>query len=182
MIDLGTMVLVLPWHEPLKLAGNIALLGVLLGVLLGGRKLNIGVGRGFAVREFNALRIPYAESRGRMQECLDIVRTALTQEFSYEGEYFSIPRTTIRPRPQTTDLTRDLLMTWASAESLKMAAHNGAAPLFTNYRGWDALATTYAPPAQPRNEVSAARAEAVAARRPGSSPPASRCPSAPRSG
>jgi alkanesulfonate monooxygenase SsuD/methylene tetrahydromethanopterin reductase-like flavin-dependent oxidoreductase (luciferase family) len=135
-IDLGTMVLVLPWHEPLKLAENIAL----LDVLLNGRKLNIGVGRGFAAREFNAFRIPYTESRARMQECLDIVRTALTQEFfSHQGTYFSIPRTTIRPRPQTADLTRNLLMTWASTESLEMAAHNGAAPLFTNYRGWDVL-------------------------------------------
>lgn len=135
-IDLGTMVLVLPWHEPLKLAENIAI----LDVLLNGRKLNIGVGRGFAAREFNALRVPYTESRGRMQECLDIVRIALTQEFfSYEGEYFRIPRTTIRPRPVTRDLTENLLMTWASAESLEMAARNGAAPLFTNYRGWEAL-------------------------------------------
>jgi len=75
-----------------------------------------------------------------MQECLDIVRVALTREFfSYEGEYFRIPRTTIRPRPVTPDLTTNLLMTWASAESLEMAAHSGAAPLFTDYRGWDTL-------------------------------------------
>src|SRR4051812_5281383 len=68
-IGLGTMVLVLPWHEPLKLAENIAL----LDVLLRGRDLHLGVGRGFAAREFSALRVPYEESRGRMMECLDIV-------------------------------------------------------------------------------------------------------------
>jgi len=132
-IELGTMVLVLPWHEPLKLAENLAI----LDILLGGRRLNIGVGRGFAAREFNALRIPYEDSRTRMKECLDIIRIALTSEFfSYEGEHFTIPRTTIRPRPLTPDLTENLLMTWTSPESLDMAANSGAAPLFTNYHDW----------------------------------------------
>lgn len=135
-IELGTMVLVLPWHDPLKLAENLAI----LDVLLDGRRLNIGVGRGFAAREFNAFRVPYEESRGRMIECLEIVRRALTEEFfSFEGEFFNIPRTTIRPRPLSLDLTENLLMTWASTESLELAALSGAAPLFTNYRGWSTL-------------------------------------------
>jgi alkanesulfonate monooxygenase SsuD/methylene tetrahydromethanopterin reductase-like flavin-dependent oxidoreductase (luciferase family) len=135
-IELGTMVLVLPWHEPLKLAENLAV----LDILLGGRRLNIGVGRGFAAREFNTFGIPYEDSRERMKECLDIVRTALTDEFfSYDGKHFRIPRTTIRPRPLTPDLTTNLLMTWTSPESLEMAAHSGAAPLFTNYHAWDVV-------------------------------------------
>ncbi|GAA3525560.1 LLM class flavin-dependent oxidoreductase [Aeromicrobium panaciterrae] len=135
-VELGTMVLVLPWHDPLKLAENLAI----LDVLLDGRRLNIGVGRGFAAREFNAFRVPYEESRGRMIECLEIVRRALTEEFfSFEGEFFNIPRTTIRPRPLSPDLTENLLMTWASTESLELAALSGAAPLFTNYRGWSTL-------------------------------------------
>ncbi|WP_219545652.1 LLM class flavin-dependent oxidoreductase [Nonomuraea harbinensis] len=135
-IDLGTMVLVLPWHEPLKLAENLAI----LDVLLDGRKLNIGVGRGFAAREYNTLGVPYETSRERMLECLEIVRLALTQEFfSFDGEHFRIPRTSIRPRPLSPDLTENLLMTWASPESMTMSADSGAAPLFTNYRGWDAL-------------------------------------------
>jgi alkanesulfonate monooxygenase SsuD/methylene tetrahydromethanopterin reductase-like flavin-dependent oxidoreductase (luciferase family) len=130
-IDVGTMVLVLPWHEPLKLAENLAV----LDNLLDGRKLNIGIGRGFAAREFKTLGIPYETSRGRMAECLEIVRLALTNEFfSFDGEFFQIPRTTIRPRPLSPDLTKNLLMTWASPDSLEMAAHSGAAPLFTNYR------------------------------------------------
>jgi alkanesulfonate monooxygenase SsuD/methylene tetrahydromethanopterin reductase-like flavin-dependent oxidoreductase (luciferase family) len=135
-IELGTMVLVLPWHEPLKLAENIAL----LDVLLNGRKLHLGTGRGFATREFTSMGIPYEESRERMMECLEIVRIALTNEFfSYDGKFFKIPETSIRPRPITEDLTRNMLMTWASPESLELAANSGVAPLFTNYRGWDAL-------------------------------------------
>lgn len=135
-IELGTMVLVLPWHDPLKLAESLSL----LDNLLGGRRLNIGMGRGFAAREFNTMRIPYETSRERLLEVLDVVRTALTEEyFSFDGEFFQIPRTAIRPRPRTADLTRQMLMTWASPESLAMAANAGMAPLFTNLSGLDAL-------------------------------------------
>jgi len=137
-IELGTMVLVLPWHEPLKLAENL----VLLDVLMDGRKLHIGTGRGFATREFSSLGIPYEDSRERMMEVLDVVRVALTNEFfTYDGRFFKIPRTSIRPRPITEDMTRNILMTWNSPESLDAAANSGVAPLFTNYRGWDALRT-----------------------------------------
>jgi alkanesulfonate monooxygenase SsuD/methylene tetrahydromethanopterin reductase-like flavin-dependent oxidoreductase (luciferase family) len=137
-INVGSMILVIPWHNPLYLAENISM----LDNLLAGRRFIIGMGRGFAAREYNALNIPYATSRERMAEVLDIVRIALTQEFfSYDGEFFQIPRTTIRPRPITSDLTRNMLMTWSSQESLEMAATAGLAPLSTNYVGWDQLAS-----------------------------------------
>lgn len=133
-IDLGSMVLVLPWHDPLKLAENISV----LDNLLGGRRFNIGVGRGFAAREYNTMNIPYETSRERLLEVLEVVRTALTQEyFSFEGEFFQIPRTCIRPRPRTPDLTKQMMMAWASPDSLAMAARAGLAPLFTNLHGFD---------------------------------------------
>lgn len=135
-IELGTMVLVLPWHHPLRLAESIAM----LDNLLKGRRLNIGMGRGAAAREFDGFDIPYGSSRERMLEVLDIVRTALTTEyFSYSGKFFQIPRAAIRPRPRTPDLTTNMLMTWASPESLKLAADSGVAPLFTNLHGIEPL-------------------------------------------
>ena len=135
-IELGTMVLVLPWHDPLKLAENLSI----LDNVLGGRRLNIGVGRGFAAREFERLNIPYETSRERLLEVLDIVRTALTREyFEYDGQFWTIPRTAIRPRPRTEDLTRQMLMGWASPGSLALAANAGLAPLFTNISGAESL-------------------------------------------
>lgn len=136
-IDLGTMVLVLPWHEPLQVAESISM----LDNLLDGRRLWIGMGRGFAAREFGALRIPYETSRERLEETIEIARLALTEEFfSFDGEIYEIPRTTIRPRPLAGDVTKQMMMVWASDESLALAAHLGLAPLFTNYIGWDTLA------------------------------------------
>lgn len=135
-IELGTMVLVLPWHDPLKLAENLSM----LDNLLGGRRLNIGMGRGFAAREYKSMNIAYDTSRDRLLEVLEVVRTALTQEyFSFDGNFFQIPRTVIRPRPRTPDLTTQMMMTWASPESLAMSANAGMAPLFTNLSGLDAL-------------------------------------------
>ena len=97
-IGFGSMVLVLPWNDPVRLAGEIAL----LDNLLAGRELTIGVGRGSAPQEFASFRTDYAESRERMSEILDVIRLGLSQEwFSYEGKHYQIPETSIRPRPHS---------------------------------------------------------------------------------
>ena len=95
-VDIGTMVIVLPWHDPLRVAEEIAM----VDNLLQGRRLFVGLGRGAARREFDPRRIPMGESRARFLEGLEIVRGALTQErFSYEGEHYSVAETSLRPRP-----------------------------------------------------------------------------------
>src|SRR5437899_210068 len=54
-IGLGTSVVVLPWHHPLRVAEQIAL----LDNLAPDRKKLIGVGRGVAPFEYAALQVPY---------------------------------------------------------------------------------------------------------------------------
>jgi alkanesulfonate monooxygenase SsuD/methylene tetrahydromethanopterin reductase-like flavin-dependent oxidoreductase (luciferase family) len=94
-ITLGTAVIVLPWHDPVRVAEQIAL----LDVMSGGRCL-FGFGRGAASVEYAGFRIPMEEARARFVESARIVVTALTQEsFEWDGEFFKIPRTAIRPRP-----------------------------------------------------------------------------------
>lgn len=132
-IGFGSMVMVLPWNDPIRLAGEIAL----LDNMLAGRELSIGVGRGAAPQEFEAFRIDYDESRERMLEVLEILRLALTREhFSYDGEHYKIPETSIRPQPLTPDLTRNMLMAWSSPETRDLAAESGCAPLFNNFSNW----------------------------------------------
>ena len=92
---LGTAVIVLPWHDPIRVAEQIAL----LDVLCGGRCL-FGFGRGAASVEYAGFRIPMDEARARFVEAAKIVRLALAEEsFEYQGEFHRIPRTAIRPRP-----------------------------------------------------------------------------------
>jgi alkanesulfonate monooxygenase SsuD/methylene tetrahydromethanopterin reductase-like flavin-dependent oxidoreductase (luciferase family) len=94
-IALGTAVIVLPWHDPVRVAEEIAL----LDILSGGRCL-FGFGRGAASVEYAGMRIPMEEARARFVESAQIVVKALTHEvFDWSGGFFKIPTTSIRPRP-----------------------------------------------------------------------------------
>src|SRR5437660_3504965 len=94
-IQLGTAVIVLPWHDPVRVAEQIAL----LDIMCGGRCL-FGFGRGAASTEYEGFRIPMGEARPRFVEAAEIVVKALSQEsFEHQGQFFQIPRMSIRPRP-----------------------------------------------------------------------------------
>src|SRR5947209_12666973 len=94
-IGLGTAVIVLPWHDPIRVAEEIAL----LDILSGGRCL-FGFGRGAASVEYDGFRIPMGEARPRFAEAAQLIRKALSDpEFEWQGEFYQIPRTSIRPRP-----------------------------------------------------------------------------------
>ena len=126
-ISLGTMVVVLPWHDPIRVAEGIAA----LDGMLGGRRLDVGFGRGLGRREFGALRIPMEESRERFLESLEIVRRALGNEwFSYDGQHYQIPRTTLRPQARSSDLLEHMYCAWGSPQTIPIAAQTGLKALF----------------------------------------------------
>ena len=132
-IDFGTMVVVLPWYDPVVICEQISV----LDNMLQGRKLTIGLGRGAGAREFDSFRTPMGESRGRFMESLQILRKAWRNEFfSHEGDYFTIPETTIRPRPRTPGLIDNLIVAWISPETLRIAAEADLGMLFTNQKSW----------------------------------------------
>jgi alkanesulfonate monooxygenase SsuD/methylene tetrahydromethanopterin reductase-like flavin-dependent oxidoreductase (luciferase family) len=94
-ITFGTAVIVLPWHDPIRVAEGIAL----LDILSQGRCL-FGFGRGAASVEYEGFRIPMGEARPRFAEAAQLIRKALREpEFEWNGEFYQIPRTAIRPRP-----------------------------------------------------------------------------------
>lgn len=94
-ITLGTCVIVLPWHDPIRVAEQIAL----LDVMSGGRTL-MGFGRGAASVEYAGFRIPMEEARPRFVEAAQLVIRALTEEsFDFDGQFYKVPRVAIRPRP-----------------------------------------------------------------------------------
>ena len=134
-IDFGTMVIVLRWYDPVVVSEQISV----LDNMLQGRKLTIGLGRGAAKREFDAYRSPMGESRDRFMESLGVVRKALTQEFfSHEGDFYTIPETTIRPRPRNAgELVDSMRAAWISPETLEIAADAGLGMLFTNSKKWE---------------------------------------------
>ena len=78
-IQLGTAVIVLPWHDPVRVAEQIAL----LDVLCGGRCL-FGFGRGAASVEYEGFRVPMEEARPRFVEAAQIVVAALERRDLFE--------------------------------------------------------------------------------------------------
>ncbi len=132
-IDMGTMVIVLPWHDPVQTAEKIAM----LDNMLRGRKLTLGFGRGAGRVEFEGLRVPMGESRERFLEALDVVRSALTNErYSFEGKHYQIPETSIRPQPRSKDLTERMYCAWGTPSSMPMAAGSGLGALFIPQKSW----------------------------------------------
>jgi len=99
---LGTAVLVTPWHQPLRLAEEIAMLSVLTDA-----PLHIGLGRGNAPLEYEAFDVAMAEANERFEECLAILRLALSgKPFTYQGNYLRVPREVkLRPTPRLDRLT-----------------------------------------------------------------------------
>ena len=84
----------LPLHEPLRLAEELAM----LDCLSGGRLVS-GFARGIP-REYRVYGVPLRESRERFEEAWEIIRRAWTEEaFSYTGRYWSYADVAIWPRP-----------------------------------------------------------------------------------
>ena len=95
----------------------------------------IGVGRGVAPFEYAAMGIPYDDRRARMDEAVEIIRLALTQEsFSYQGEVFTIPEVTLRPRPVSSDLADSLLVAATSDETLIEGGRRGLGIIYSGQK------------------------------------------------
>jgi alkanesulfonate monooxygenase SsuD/methylene tetrahydromethanopterin reductase-like flavin-dependent oxidoreductase (luciferase family) len=130
-IALGTAVIVLPWHDPIRVAEEIAL----LDVMCGGRCL-FGFGRGAATVEYAGFRIPMEEARPRFVEAAKIVVKALTEDaFEWDGEFFKIPRTSIRPRP-ISHPERRFYASSVSPESAEIMARLGFGVLVVMQNEW----------------------------------------------
>jgi len=110
----------LPLHEPLRLAEELAM----LDCLSNGRLIS-GFARGIP-REYQVHNVPLAESRARFEEAFDIVRRAWTEEvFSYEGKFWSYRDVAIWPRPVQKPHPQIMIPIVGSQESIEFAArHN----------------------------------------------------------
>lgn len=131
-MDMGTMVVVLPWHHPLRVAEDITM----LQYALRGRTPFIGFGRGAARREFRQLGFDMNESQERFSEAAEIVKLAITEKcFSYRGKHYTRENVTMRPRPLDPGrLIDELYFSWGSPSSAPMGARLGLKPLIIPQR------------------------------------------------
>lgn len=94
-LQLGTSVLVLPYHTPIQLARRIAT----LDVLSGGRAL-VGVGVGWSRDEFEAAGTPFERRGARCDEFLQAMIEVWTKDtVKFDGEFYHIPESKVGPKP-----------------------------------------------------------------------------------
>jgi alkanesulfonate monooxygenase SsuD/methylene tetrahydromethanopterin reductase-like flavin-dependent oxidoreductase (luciferase family) len=128
-IGFGSMITVLPWHNPIRLAEQITMLQYILGP---DRPYYLGVGRGLARRNFHAMGVDMDTSRERFNEVLDILQLAFTQElFSYEGQFFKLENVSMRPRPLDPSVVLNAYAAWTTETSMRKFAERGLHPLTT---------------------------------------------------
>ncbi len=131
-VQLGSMVVVLPWHEPVRVAEEISV----LDHMSGGRVI-FGIGRGLGRVEFNGFRLEMGESRERFVEYAEAILAALeTGYMESDGKFYKQPRVAIRPRPFKTFRGR----TYAAAvspESARIMARLGIGILIIAQKPWD---------------------------------------------
>ena len=94
-VKIGMAVSVLPLAHPIHLAEDAATVDQ-----LSHGRLDFGVGRSGLPEHYTGFGIPYAESRERFFETLEIVRKAWTEDrFSYSGKYFQFRDISVMPKP-----------------------------------------------------------------------------------
>lgn len=94
-IRVGPAVCVLPFHDPVKVAEEYAVLDV-----VSGGRLDFGVGRGYLAHEYAGHMIDREESQARFDEALHVIKLAWTgQAFDYAGRYYRYPRITLNTLP-----------------------------------------------------------------------------------
>lgn len=94
-IRLMTGALLLPLHDPLRVAEEAALLDG-----LSGGRLMLGLGMGYRPLEFSGLHADKKTRGARLVEMMQILRKALRSEaLSFDGRFYSYRRVCIRPRP-----------------------------------------------------------------------------------
>ncbi len=127
-VDVGTAVIVAPWWNPVRLASELSM----LDILLQGRRLHLGIGRGIAPHEYASLGYPIGESHKYFYDVINAIKAADGAErFEFRGEVYDIPPTTIRPQARHKgELTRDIKVAFTTEASARMAAENGLGQMF----------------------------------------------------
>jgi alkanesulfonate monooxygenase SsuD/methylene tetrahydromethanopterin reductase-like flavin-dependent oxidoreductase (luciferase family) len=119
-IHIALAAAILPFHDPIRLAEEIAFVDV-----LSRGRLRVGVGRGNRPIEFAGYRVPQEENRERFGEIVEIMIQAWTQErVSYQGKFFRIDGIPVVPKPYQKPYP-PLLLVCVSPETIAFAARRG---------------------------------------------------------
>jgi probable F420-dependent oxidoreductase len=94
-VQLGTDVIVLPFHHPLKVAEDAAMLDV-----ISNGRLVLGVAIGYRPEEFAAFGQPLERRGARFEEQIAIIRRLWSEEsVTFDGKFFKLENVRMEPKP-----------------------------------------------------------------------------------
>ncbi|HYB41263.1 MAG TPA: LLM class F420-dependent oxidoreductase [Candidatus Methylomirabilis sp.] len=94
-IRLGTSVLIMPFYAPVLLAKQLATLDV-----VSAGRLDVGLGIGWSIDEYDAVGVPYRHRGRRADEFLRCLKAAWTEDVvEFHGEFYQVPRSRVEPKP-----------------------------------------------------------------------------------
>ncbi len=131
-IQLGSMVVVLPWHDPMRVAEQVAM----LDHMSNGRFI-LGIGRGLGRVEFEGFGVEQEDSRAVFVESAQMLLEGLERGYcEFDGKFVHQARREIRPRPFRSFRGR----TYAAAispESSQIMAQLGIGILIIPQKPWE---------------------------------------------
>lgn len=133
-VKLGSMVVVLPWHDPMRVAEQISM----LDHMSDGRFI-LGMGRGLGRVEFEGFGVNQEDSRALFTESAQMILQGLeTGTCEFDGRFVKQARRDIRPKPFKSFRGR----TYAAAvspESSEIMAKLGIGLLIIPQKPWEAV-------------------------------------------
>jgi alkanesulfonate monooxygenase SsuD/methylene tetrahydromethanopterin reductase-like flavin-dependent oxidoreductase (luciferase family) len=131
-VQLGSMVVVLPWHHPMRVAEQV----VMLDHMSNGRFI-FGMGRGLGRVEFEGFGVNQEDSRAIFVESAQMILEGLERGFcEFDGKFIRQERRELRPRPFKSFRGR----TYAAAvspESSEIMARLGIGLLIIPQKPWE---------------------------------------------
>ncbi|MCF8565087.1 LLM class flavin-dependent oxidoreductase [Alicyclobacillus tolerans] len=94
-IRLGIMINAVPFHDPVRLAEECAMLDI-----LSNGRLDCGFGRSADFKEYDRFVMPPGEGRPRFQEGLELIKKLWTEDdVTFQGKFFRVENANLHPRP-----------------------------------------------------------------------------------
>lgn len=94
-LQVGTAVMLAPFHNPLRLAEDAAVVDC-----ISGGRLSLGLGLGWVADEYRMFGVPMQGRGKRLEEIVEILRHAWGGErFTHKGRFYELEDVMVRPRP-----------------------------------------------------------------------------------
>jgi luciferase family oxidoreductase group 1 len=147
-LRVGMGVSLLPLHDPVLLAEQLAVLD-----LVSGGRLDVGIGRGGTERDYRAFGATEAESRERVEEGIELLRRCWSGEpVTFHGRFRTLENIRVSPRPRQ-----------QPHPPLYIAANSPESDQYAARAGLPSLSSFFVPASELRRRRSAYRTAALAA-------------------